>query len=227
MASAVAEYVYGYCDEYADQLPDWDWVKSKRAYRNKMFKNTHLYVGPGKLTFGGGFSASTGQSFIKISNRYFSKVTKTIFGDTSDFYYYQIHGYYHTFKGEVPKDQPNYAFMVPVIKESHEKSRVEYSHLSEFPNVLGHIFERGKAIFDENLNYNSEVELLKSAILPVTTSGFFHRARRQVILRLMIDGDVDFIDEVRRNFDTPGVKESLLKIEPHIDDIIANSPYID
>ena len=93
--------------------------------------------------------------------------------------------------------------------------------------MLKHVFERGKAIFDDELNYSSEVDLLKSAVLPLSRLKFNRNIRQQIVLRLMINADIDFITEVRKTFDYPPVEKYLTKIEPHVEDIISNSPYID
>jgi len=115
MASANYTYAYGVCADYAEQLPDWEWVKGKRGYRNKLFKDTHLYVGLGKLTMGGGSTVSTGQAYIGIHNKYFAKIRKLVTGHSYRFYNYQISSYYRDVRGEPPRQQPNYAHMVPEL----------------------------------------------------------------------------------------------------------------
>lgn len=224
MVSANAEYAYGYCAEYADQLPDWEWVKRKRGYRNKIFKDTHLYVGPGKLTIRGGFSVSTSEAFIQIHNKHFAKIMKKV-ERHYELYGYQICSYYKVVQGISPSDQPNYALMVPEITPLYKKSHMNYRLLSEFPSVLEHIFERGKAIFDNEINYDSELELLRSAILPESRLNVGNIGG-QITLRLMINADKDFIVRVQEILSKPILEDVMLKIIPIIDEIIDDSPYI-
>jgi len=226
MAGANYEYAYGVCANYAKQLQGWEWVKSKRGYRNKIFKGTHLFVGPGKLTFGGGFTVSTGNAYIGIHNKYYAKIRKLIIGRAYTFYNYQLVSYYRDVMGEHPKDQPNYAHMVPELTSLYKNSRVDYSLLSEFPTVLEHIFERGKAIFDKELDYTSETDLLKSAILPESRVKAHINLIEQIVLRLIVNADLDFLSEAKNQSLTPQGETSIAKIEAHIDEIIAESPYL-
>lgn len=230
MAGANADYAYGYCAEYANRLPDWEWIKSKRGYRKKLFKNTHLYVCPGKLTFGGGFAVSTGQSYVMVYNKYLTKVTKDILGIPFSAYKHNIASYYRDVKNIPPTDQPNYAHMVPKITPLYQNSRVGYILLSEFPTVLEHVFKRGKAIFDYELNCNSEVELLRSVILPESN---LNRSKYwpQIILRLILNENMDnLMEKVKEEAASVGqyfTKERITKLERNADSILTNSPYVD
>ena len=226
MTGANYVYAYGVCADYSEQLPEWEWVKTKRGYRNKIFKDTHLYVGPGKLTSRGGFTVSTGQAYVGIHNKYYAKIRKLITGHAYMFYNYQLVSYYRDVMGVPPKDQPNYAYMVPEITTLYKNSRVDYRLLSEFPTVLEHIFERGKAIFDNELNYNSEVELLKSAVLPETRVKYHTNMIDQILLRLIINADVEFLSEAKKHPHTSFGVKCIAKIEAHIDEIITGSPYL-
>ena len=233
MAGANAEYAYGYCAEYAEQLPNWDWIKSRRAYRKKLFKDTHLYVGVGYLTFGGGFSVSTGNAFIQIHNKNFAKIMRQA-GLHLRLCHFDICNYYR-YVMEIPlEEQSNYVSMVPEITPLYQNSRINYRLLSEFPTVLDHVFKNGKAILDRELDQSSEIALLRSAMVPKSHLNWDkahfqdnRNLRYQMILRLMLDGDIDFFAKSKENLMRPAYVKEMERIEPFIDEIIANSPYLD
>jgi len=80
--------------------------------------------------------------------------------------------------------------------------------------VLTHIFERGKAIFEDELNFSSEIELLNSAILPEIRIKLTRDMRDQIMLRLILRGDKAFLAGAIDQAPNASLRAGFEKIHP-------------
>jgi len=212
------------CQKIAEQEDGWEWLKSQKKFRKRIFSDTNLFIHP-VLSFSGDKVLS--QPRVRVENKYFSQIEKLCDMKPVGVWSYRM-GYYFD----------DYHSTIKVFNEVKEGSHASWYSRHELPMIMSGIFERGVKIFNQEFKFNSERAFLISAIetneerlynLSHNRHMLQLKPHCQAILRLMMTGDKDFALSVLDRFSQHGGghKTNMPKILPVMDEIIGMSPYYD